>query len=127
MIIWALTGDQRLSDAAQKLILSPDNTIYYSAASLWEIAIKNQKAPARCPYEEIEIERYCESAGFLPINISAEHVLAIRKLHPKEGHYLSNYDPFDRILLSQAKIEECRFLTHDTQIANYDESCIMLV
>ena len=45
VIIWALTEDPRLSGAARDLIASPDNIILFSVASLWEIAIKNQKNP----------------------------------------------------------------------------------
>ena len=126
-MIWALTDDRRLSDVARELILSSENTIYYSVASLWEIAIKNQKAPDRCPYNEKEIGEFCESAGFLPVAIYAGHVLTLRELRVREGRYLSNFDPFDRILLTQAKAEGCRFMTHDAHIANYDEDCILMI
>ena len=49
IMIWALTDDPRLSQSARNLLSSPENIILFSMASLWEIAIKNQKAPEKCP------------------------------------------------------------------------------
>ena len=47
VIIWVLTDDRRLTSKAREMILAPDNMIYFSTASLWEIAVKNQEAPDR--------------------------------------------------------------------------------
>lgn len=127
IILWAITEDERLGKAARELITAPENLIFYSVASLWEIAIKNQKAPEKCPYQEEEILKYCEQAGYLPMDIRAPHVFGVRSLHIREGRYLSNYDPFDRILLAQAKMDDCMFITHDTAFENYDEKCIVIV
>lgn len=54
------------------------------------------------------------------------HVLGIRTLHVREGRVLSNQDPFDRILLAQARAENCLLLTHDSHFENYGEKCIRL-
>lgn len=116
-----------MSEAARESILSPENTIYYSTASLWEIAIKNQKAPDRCPYNEKDVERFCEKAGFLLMSIRNEYVTGLRELKVRPGRCLSNYDPFDRILLSQARAEGCRLMTHDVNMANYQEDCIFVI
>lgn len=127
VIIWALTDDPRLSAKARELVVAPGNLIYYSAASLWEIAIKNQKAPEKCPYREDDVSNFCEQAGFLPLNVQPRHILEIRGLRVKEGRYLGNQDPFDRILLAQAKAEDCTFLSHDRNFDHYDEKCICLI
>ena len=127
IMIWALTDDPRLSQSARNLLSSPENIILFSMASLWEIAIKNQKAPEKCPYHENEILQYCTQAGYLPLEIKSSHVLCLRELKTKPDHYLSNYDPFDRMIISQAKAENCTVLSHDTAFQNYDEPCILMV
>ena len=63
MIIWALTNDPRLPYEARELINSPDSIVFFSTVSLWEIAIKNQKNPEKCPYHEKDIMRYCLESG----------------------------------------------------------------
>lgn len=127
VILWALTDDPKLSPEARKMITEKDNLIYYSLASIWEIAIKNRKSPQKCPYHEREIAELCEQSGYLPLEITLNDILGIRHLKVKEGQKLSNYDLFDRILLSQAKSGELRFLSHDTNFQNYDESCLVQI
>ena len=126
VIIWALTDDSRLSQPARDLICTSDNMILYSVASLWELAIKKQKAPEKCPYRENDICRFCDQAGFIPLSIEAAHVFALRDLQIREGHFPGNQDPFDRILIAQAKTENCTLLSHDHIFEHYDENCIFL-
>ena len=127
VVIWALTDDGRLTKAVRERILSPDNIVFFSVVSLWEIAIKNQKAPEKCPYHESEIFEYCKGAGFEIIPVLPEHITGLRGLQEKKDRNLSNNDPFDRLILSQAKIENCIMLSHDTNFKNYDEKCICII
>ena len=127
IIIWGLTDDSRLSEKTRALICSPDNLILFSVASMLEISIKNQKSPEKCPYNEKDIFKYCEQAGYIPLSILPSHVLAIRELALKKDRYLANYDPFDCVLVAQAKTEGCFLLSHDSLLDNYDERCILLV
>ena len=127
IIIWALTDDPRLSMKAREMISSSDNLIFFSAASLWEIAIKNTKAPQKCPYNETDILEYCVAADMEPLSILPRHVLAIRNLQIAPGQYLSNQDPFDRLLVAQAKSDKLLLLTHDWILSLYQESCILMV
>ena len=69
VLIWALTEDLRLSDMARQLILDPDNTIYYSAASIWEISIKHARHPDSVTFSGRELSDYCREAGFLPLEM----------------------------------------------------------
>lgn len=127
MIIWALTNDPQLPCAAREMINSPDNIVFFSAVSLWEIAIKNQKNPEKCPYHEQDVLRYCMESGFEPMNILPSHVLAVRGLKVRPGRTLSNLDPFDRLLVAQAKAEDCVFLSRDRNLENYEERCVSLL
>ena len=127
MVIWALTNDPQLPYAAREMINSPENIVFFSAISLWEIAIKNQKSPEKCSWNEKEILDYSIASGFEPMNVLPAHILAIRSLKIRPDRVLSNLDPFDRLLVAQAKTEECRFLTHDRNLENYEEKHISIV
>ena len=127
MVIWALTNDPQLSDQAREMISDPENVICCSTVSLWEIAIKNQKSPEKCPYHEKKILEYCLAAGYEVIHILPSHILTIRNLRIRDGRTLSNLDPFDRLLIAQVKTEECVLLSHDRNLENYLEKCIFPV
>ncbi|MDO4940058.1 MAG: type II toxin-antitoxin system VapC family toxin [Lachnospiraceae bacterium] len=127
VIIWVLTDDTALSENARASITDPNNTIYYSIASIWEIAIKNAKSPDRCPYNEKEIADLCDKSGFLPLDITIDHIQGLRNLKVKSGKELSNHDPFDRILLSQAKSENMKLFSHDSNFGNYDEKNVWMI
>ena len=127
VIIWALTNDHQLTDEAKALIMDPENTVMISTVSLWEIAVKNQKAPRLCPYHEKEILDYCVQAGYFVMDIKAKHVLEIRGLRIKPGTVLTNYDLFDRMLIAQAKSEKYILLSHDRNVEYYGEDCIRAI
>lgn len=127
VVIWALTNDPQLSEKARKLIGDPGNMVFVSTASVWEIAIKNQKAPRQCPYHEAEILQYCMDAGYMIMDIEPAHVLAVRTLEVKPDRTVANYDLFDRLLIAQAKSEGCILLSHDRNFDNYAENCIMTI
>ena len=126
-IIWALTNDPQLSDEAKAMIMDPENAVIISTVSLWEIALKNQKAPHLCPYHEKEILDYCVQAGYLVMDIKAKHILEIRNLRTKPGAVLTNHDPFDRMLIAQAKSEKYVLLSHDRNFEYYGEDCIKAI
>ena len=126
VLIWALTGSPRLSGQETKMILSPENHVCFSVVSLWEIALKNQKSPEKCPYHEEQIQAFCEQAGYACLNILPSHILSVRHLRIREGRTLSNLDPFDRLLIAQAKTEGLLLLSHDRNFENYSEDCILL-
>ena len=125
VLLWALVDDSRLDDKARMLIDDPENYIYYSAASIWEIAIKHMKNPQLIPFGPEDITRYCDDAGFLSLPVNLWHGVETTKLHVKEGCTVSN-DPFDRMLVAQARTECMPFLTHDALMQYYDEPCIMM-
>ena len=126
-IIWALTGDARLKPENEKRILNPDNSVYFSTASLWEIAIKNGKAPEKCPYSERDIYEKCIASGYELLDVHPEDIFAVRTLRVKKDHSLLNMDPFDRLLLAQAKAEKMRLLSADRNFDNYDEACLLSI
>lgn len=126
LLIWALNDDDRLSDEAVNIILDPENTIYYSCASIWEVSIKHAAHPDNVEFTGDDLAKYCRSAGFLPLDIKERHVLALDTLKRKENSPRHN-DPFDRIMIAQAKSEKMVFLTHDSLLPYYNEKCVIPV
>lgn len=124
--IWALNDDPALSEKARGLILDADNVIYYSAVSVWEVQLKHARRPEAIPFDEEDFAQSCRAAGFLPLNLADKHVLAVRTLsRPADAR--EHNDPFDRLLLAQAKVENLSFLTHDALIPGYGEGCVVEV
>jgi PIN domain nuclease of toxin-antitoxin system len=111
--LWALTDDPKLPDAARSLILDEGNRVFTSVASMWEIAIKHALKPDRIPLSGIEYLHFCEQAGYESLPIRESHVIALESLPAIHS------DPFDRILVSQARAESLILLTHDLALAGY--------
>ena len=126
IILWALFKRENLPRRAVELLSSEDNTIFYSIASMWEIAIKHRKHPKQITRSGVEFMHYCEQMGFSKLPIEDRHVCALETLEQKEGAS-EHEDPFDRILLAQAKAENLRLMTHDKMICLFDEKCILEV
>lgn len=124
--IWALNDDPALSEKARELILDPDNTIYYSTVSVWEVLLKHTRRPDSIPFNEKDFSEGCQEAGFFPLGLADKHVLAVRTLS-RPADIKEHNDPFDRLLVAQAKVENMSFLTHDELIPGYEEKCIISV
>ena len=126
ILIWALLNDPNLSQKAEGLVTHPDNTVYFSAVSVWEIFTKHSSHPDKMPYSAKEFYRACQEAGYVLLESKIEHVLALESLHRSEDAP-KHKDPFDRLLLAQAKTENLFFITHDTKFSDYDEPCVVIV
>ena len=127
MLIWILTGDRHLTDRAKELYQDEKNEIFYSIVSLWEIALKNKKHPENCPITEKDCAKYSEESGIELLDLKKEHIFCMDSLKLKEGHYLGNTDPFDRLLIAQAKEEGLYLLSHDSLLKHFDEQHIILM
>ena len=124
--IWALNDDKALSEKARSLILDPDNVIYYSVVSVWEVMLKHERHPDYIPFDEADFSVGCNEAGFIPLNLSDRHILEVRTLS-RPADCKAHNDPFDRLLIAQAKAENLAFLTHDALITDYGEKCVVPV
>ena len=110
LVLWAMSGDSKLSRLAQKEIDQAD-IVYVSAASVWEIAIKSSLG--RLDIDLDELLPKLDEAGFAELPLSWSHTRAVRDL---PGHHR---DPFDRLLVAQALSEPLRLLTHDRLLERY--------
>jgi PIN domain nuclease of toxin-antitoxin system len=113
LLLWAAGEPARLSRAARRLIDDDDNELFFSALSLWEIAIKSQLGREDFQADARILRRSLLDNGYGEISIGSEHAVAILDLPP------IHKDPFDRILVAQARCEGLTLLTADPQVAQY--------
>lgn len=126
LLLWALADDPKLPATARTVIADGSNPVFYSAASVWEVSIKHALHPDRMLADAKSLIGFCRDAGFDPLPIANRHVEALETLARAAGLPPHN-DPFDRIMIAQAKADGLIFLTHDARIAEYDESCVLWV
>jgi len=121
--LWAIADHSNLSPKARRLIGDPDNQIIVSAASVWEIAIKHAVArggPNDMPISGADALGYFRAAGFEMLDIAPAHAVATETLARLHA------DPFDRMLVAQALTTPLRLLTHDSRIAAYSDTVIVI-
>lgn len=118
--IWWVTNDSQLSDAARACIANPDNDVFLSTASAWEIVIKVNigKLILPEPPESYIPSRRLASNQLESLPIQMNHVLQVSAL---PNHHR---DPFDRILIAQSQVEPLPILTADNLIAQYSVNVI---
>ncbi len=115
VLVWWLGDEPRLGPTAAAAIADPKNAVWVSAASAWEIGIKT--ALGRMDFGEPPedcIPREIQRGGFKVLPVSLEHGLAVRTLPPHHG------DPFDRLLIAQARSDGLRIVTADKAFEFYD-------
>lgn len=113
LLLWAAGDPDRLSATARTLIEAPENELFFSAASLWEIAIKHGLGRSDFQVNARVLRRGLLDNGYSELPIASEHAVAIDSLPP------IHKDPFDRILLAQATVEGITLLTVDALVAQY--------
>ena len=106
LIYWWMTADARLGKATQRIIAKSD--IVVSAASIWEMVLKNAKG--KLPLPQGAITEQLEAQGFALLPILPRHIEAVRSLSCVHA------DPFDRLLIAQAYDERLTLLTRDAAI-----------
>ena len=126
IILWALENNIKLPEIARKIIENEQNQIYYSTASVWEITIKHMAHPEKMCINRRSFSEKCRSSGFEMLPVYDRHVYGLETLARPDDAPPHN-DPFDRIMLSQAKVDGLRFITHDSLIPYYREECVLVV
>jgi PIN domain nuclease of toxin-antitoxin system len=113
LLLWVAGAPERLSADARGLIENQHNELFFSAASLWEIAIKSGLNRDDFQVNARLLRRGLLDNGYSELPIGSEHVVAIDTLPP------IHKDPFDRILAAQAAVEGITLLTTDAVVARY--------
>lgn len=116
LLLWAAGTPEQLSPLARSLIEDSSNELIFSAASLWEIAIKRSLGRTDFQVDARVLRRGLLDNGYQELAITSAHSVSIDMLPP------IHKDPFDRILVAQAMIEGVILLTSDTLVAQYPGS-----
>ena len=110
----------------ETMTLIENSTVFYSAASTWEIAIKHQIRPLVMPMSEEDFITFSNKAGMKELPVLSRHTLALKTLR-RESSAPEHKDPFDRLLIAQAKTDGMVLLTADEKMSNYHEKCVVYV
>jgi PIN domain nuclease of toxin-antitoxin system len=124
-LLWAIADPARLSDEARRQISDGANEVYVSIASAWELCVKVAAGKlALSNYGALlgsaaTFQAELETAGFQLLPISASHVFETQRLA------MHHRDPFDRLLVAQALIEDLVLVTHDDALRPYPARLLM--
>ena len=113
LLLWAAGAPDRLSAEARSLIDNQENEVLFSAASLWEVAIKRGLGRHDFKVDARLLRRGLLDNGYSELPIVSDHVVAIESLPTLHK------DPFDRVLVAQATVEGVTLLTVDSLVAQY--------
>lgn len=117
ILLWWLSLDGKLSKKGIEIISEASNIIFVSAASIWEIRIKEALEKIHLPKEFYST---LEKESFEKLSISFDHAHEVRKLP------LHHRDPFDRMLIAQAKLEGLTLLTNDNVVEKYQIESLLV-
>ena len=115
ILLCALIAPERLSADIQTQLSDAENTVYFSAVSIWEIAIKSSLNKADFDFLPQDIHRLAIETGFSELAVQAPHTFAVANM---AWHHR---DPFDRLLIAQALSLPAYLLTNDSVLAQYSE------
>jgi len=113
IILWAASEPEKLTAKMQSLITDADNQLFFSPANLWEISIKKNLGRQDFQVNARQLWRQLLLNGYQELPISSEHTIAIDSLPNLHK------DPFDRILIAQAKVEKFHLLSADKIVIQY--------
>ena len=127
ILIWVIQDDEKLSSKASDMIKNPYNEIFYSSINIWEAQIKYLKKTSGFNLSGDLLNDLALQSGFSCLPILPEHALFLKTLSYSPDAPRSHKDPFDRMLISQAKAENMYLITHDELLPFYNEPCVVLV
>ncbi len=113
LLVWSAYTPRKISSSARSLINSTENELFFSAANLWEIAIKQSLGRGDFQVDPHLLRRGLIDNGYSELSVTSDHAIAIRTLP------VLHKNPFDRILIAQAIVEGFTLLTADKIVASY--------
>ncbi len=113
VLLWAAGEPDRLPAGTRALLRDPATALAFSTASIWEVVIKRALGRSDFRVDPQLLGDGLRHNGYRELAIESEHALAVGRLPPIHN------DPFDRILVAQAQVENITLLTMDSQLARY--------
>ena len=115
ILLWAVAASSRLPDAVRDVLEDGANDAYYSAASIWEIAIKSALRQKTLHIDVAAMRAALPRMGLIELPVTAEHAAGVAALPPPPIHR----DPFDRLLIAQSIVEPLTLVTNDSVLGRY--------
>ncbi len=113
VLLWALMSPDRLRPGLRSVLIAADTQVLFSAASVWEIAIKRALGRLDFGFEPETVAQAALDTEFEELPVRHTHAARVRHLPPLHA------DPFDRLLLAQAQCETALLVTADRALMNY--------
>ena len=110
IVLWALADDPRLA-LSQRTTMREAEALHVSAVTIWEVAVKRALGKLKAPEDFPEVVR---RTGMIPLSISWDHAAEAGALPPHHA------DPFDRLLIAQARVERLTMMTADRAFRSYE-------
>lgn len=120
IVIWAMVGSSKLSDAARRILEDHSNQFYVSSASVWEVSIKHVARPNDIPVTAEQMVRFCRNSGIVELAVGFDHSMKLAELPQYHN------DPFDRMLLVQAQMEGIFLVSHDHKLPPYGDFVVQV-
>jgi PIN domain nuclease of toxin-antitoxin system len=121
VLLWAIAEPRKLPKPSHAMLQAAENEVLFSAASIWELAIKLQIGRLIIPLALDALTEAAKKMGFSELPVSAAHAARVK------GLPLYHRDPFDRLLIAQAIHEPARLLTADAIMAQYSSLVDVIV
>ena len=118
ILLWAAGQPEKLSESSRNHLTSSENSLFFSAASIWEVVIKMGLGREDFKVDPYRLRKMLVVHGYTELPVTAEHALKVDSLP------LLHKDPFDRMLLAQARTEGMLLVTSDASISQYQESVL---
>jgi PIN domain nuclease of toxin-antitoxin system len=113
-LVWAVLRPHRLSRRALEAVSDTHNAVFVSVVNAWEIVVKASQGKLPVPDDiEARIKRACNDSGFGILSVELRHAFEVRRLP------LRHKDPFDRMLVAQARIEDMTLVSSDEGLRAY--------
>jgi PIN domain nuclease of toxin-antitoxin system len=113
LLLWAVASPRRLPKGARSLLLDAANEVFYSAASIWKVAIKSALRRRDFEANPTVLVRALAQSGFAKLPVTAAHAARVA------GLPAIHRDPFDRLLVAQSLAEPMTLLTNDAVLVGY--------
>ena len=115
LLLWAAGAPEKLSDSARSLLLDETNSLFFSSASIWEIVVKRGLGREDFRVDPSRLRRLLVTNGYAEVFVTSDHALAIDRLPSLHK------DPFDRVLIAQARTEGMLLVTVDALVTKFGE------
>lgn len=115
VLLWAAVGSERLPPFTRTVLEEAGAAVSFSVVNLWEIVIKSGAGRPDFRVDAGAVRVYARAAGLHELTVTGEHILGVSHLEPLHR------DPFDRLLVAQARHEQLQLLTLDRSVLAYED------